>query len=176
MWIEMTDDNRHDTQHQIMRAGGAIFGANLHLRKHHATAMKMTTAQQHPEITLKSLNHQFGRWTVSSIMHPLVRDLYKRALVVGKDYPRGLNYVRETWKKALHDPDNCPSCYPLTSTIDDPQRVVDCEKEIRKAVGKGRYMIREMTGVIQLKKYRTLKKRYDNNYSNLEMDTKNTKE
>ena len=33
------------------------------------------------------------------------------------------------------------------------------EAEIRKAVGYGRYMIREMEGVIQLKKYRTLKAR-----------------
>jgi hypothetical protein len=125
-------------------------------------SQKMTTARQRPEFTLQ-LNQQFGRWTVSSTMHPLVRDLYKRALIVGKDYPhpRGLDYVRETWKKALRNPDNCPSCYPLTSTIDNPQRVVDCEKEIRKAVGKGRYQIKEMIGLIQLKKYRTIKKRYD---------------
>jgi hypothetical protein len=39
----------------------------------------------------------------------------------------------------------------------------DCERELRKAVGKGRYMIREMMGVIQLKKYRTMKRRYDDN-------------
>jgi hypothetical protein len=39
----------------------------------------------------------------------------------------------------------------------------ECERELRKAVGKGRYMIREMMGVIQLKKYRTMKRRYDDN-------------
>jgi hypothetical protein len=91
-------------------------------------------------------------------MHPLVRDLYKRALVVGKDYPSGLSYVRDTWKKALRNQDNCPACYPRST----PPPSTECEKEIRKAVGKGRYMIREMIGVIQLKKYRTLKKRYNN--------------
>jgi predicted RNA-binding protein YlxR (DUF448 family) len=37
----------------------------------------------------------------------------------------------------------------------------ECERELRKAVGRGRFMVREMAGVIQLKKYRTLKKRYD---------------
>ena len=46
----------------------------------------------------------------------------------------------------------------------------DCERELRKAVGKGRYMIREMIGVIQLKKYRSLKRRYgDSDYSDVAM-------
>eukprot|EP00816_Leptocylindrus_hargravesii_P002157 CAMPEP_0196819026 /NCGR_PEP_ID=MMETSP1362-20130617/68649_1 /TAXON_ID=163516 /ORGANISM="Leptocylindrus danicus, Strain CCMP1856" /LENGTH=98 /DNA_ID=CAMNT_0042197359 /DNA_START=252 /DNA_END=548 /DNA_ORIENTATION=+ len=34
------------------------------------------------------------------------------------------------------------------------------EKDLLKAVARGRYMIREMIGVIQLKKYRTMKQRY----------------
>lgn len=38
----------------------------------------------------------------------------------------------------------------------------ECDEEIMKAVGKGRFMIREMIGVVQIKKYRTMKKRYDN--------------
>lgn len=89
-------------------------------------------------------------------IHPLVRDLYKRALLVGKDYPhpRGIEYVREQWKKALRDPKNSASF----ESIQDPKLK---EKEIRKAVGKGRYAIREMIGVIQLKKYRTMKRRYN---------------
>jgi hypothetical protein len=97
-------------------------------------------------------------------MHPLVRDLYKRALFVGRDYPLGLDYVRRTWKRALRNPDNCPSCY--CKSINNELQVIlepfsiDCEKELRKAVGKGRYMIREMIGVIQLKKYRSMNQRY----------------
>eukprot|EP00980_Cylindrotheca_fusiformis_P011187 scaffold2563_cov124-Cylindrotheca_fusiformis.AAC.18 len=109
-------------------------------------------------------------------MHPLVRDLYKRAIVIGKDYPLGLDYVRKTWKKAIFNPDNCPSCYPATTAAEDPQRAIKCEKEIRKAVGKGRYMIREMVGVIQLKKYRTLRKRYDQKFLDLKPDSKRPKE
>lgn len=35
-----------------------------------------------------------------------------------------------------------------------------CEKELKKAVARGRHMVREMIGVIQLKKYRTMKARY----------------
>jgi len=95
----------------------------------------------------------FPRQTTA--MHPLVRDLYKRAIYVGKDYPLGLDYVRRTWKEALRNPDNCPACYVAA----DPSSH-ECEKEIRIAVGKGRHMVREMVGIIQLKKYRTMKQRY----------------
>jgi len=110
-------------------------------------------------------------------MHPLVRDLYKRAIIVGRDYPHpdGLDYVRRTWKAALRDSKNCPTCYlsapcgdspsttrnlnnsrPKPSCLADPK----CEKEIRLAVGRGRKMVNEMVGVIQLKKYRTMRRRY----------------
>lgn len=93
-------------------------------------------------------------------MHPLVRDLYKRALLVGRDYPHpeGMAYVRRTWKEALRNEKNCPSCYPVSSSsLSSPE----CEKEIYRAVARGRHMVREMIGVIQLKKYRTMKARYD---------------
>lgn len=86
-------------------------------------------------------------------MHPLVRDLYKRAIFVGRDYPLGLEYVKKAWKEALRNPQNCPSCYSNFSSR-------ECEHELRIAVGKGRHMVREMIGIIQLKKYRVLKKRY----------------
>lgn len=113
-------------------------------------------------------------------MHPLVRDLYKRAIIVGRDYPHpdGMEYVRRTWKAALRDSKNCPSCYtqgrgtgdrgdgsaaaaaaaaaPKPNCHADPK----CEKEIRLAAGRGRKMINEMVGVIQLKKYRAMRRRY----------------
>jgi DNA-directed RNA polymerase specialized sigma24 family protein len=80
------------------------------------------------------------------MMHPLVRDLYRRVLLVGRDYPAGLDYVKVTWKKAFRNPDNCPS--------------KASQQELNKAVARGRHMVREMEGVIQLKKYRAMKKRY----------------
>ena len=109
-------------------------------------------------------------------MHPLVRDLYKRAIIVGRDYPHpdGLEYVRRTWKAALRDAKNCPSCYSSSQTegcandssgstvAPKPNCLADpkCDKEIRLAVGRGRKMVNEMVGVIQLKKYRTMRRRY----------------
>ena len=87
-------------------------------------------------------------------MHPLVRDLYKRAILVGKDYPhpQGLEYVRQEWKRALRDPTN-----QVSESLRLPK---EFEREIRKLVGRGRYVIREMEGLIQLKKYRTMRQRY----------------
>jgi len=90
-------------------------------------------------------------------IHPLVRDLYKRALIVGKDYPHpeGLEYVRRKWKDALRNPQNCQ----LVETT-SPEIEKENERILRKAVGKGRYVIREMEGTIQLKKYRTMRRHY----------------
>eukprot|EP00986_Skeletonema_menzelii_P020234 scaffold30594_cov154-Skeletonema_menzelii.AAC.7 len=93
------------------------------------------------------------------MIHPLVRDLYKRALIVGKDYPHpdGLDYVRRKWKEALRDPQNCQL---IPNDNNDVDVAKENERIIRKAVGKGRYVIREMEGTIQLKKYRTMRRRY----------------
>lgn len=135
-------------------------------------------------------------------MHPLVRDLYKRVILVGRDYPLGLDYVRTQWKKAIRNPNNCPSCYrdSLESSSDSilhhstPQHPngrnsnestntnitvpvpcigsLVCEQELRKAVGKGRHYVREMIGIIQFKKYRAMKKRYDDRDDNDMMQQK----
>mmetsp|Transcript_15635 Transcript_15635/g.33864 ORF Transcript_15635/g.33864 Transcript_15635/m.33864 type:complete len:117 (+) Transcript_15635:96-446(+) len=90
-------------------------------------------------------------------MHPLVRDLYKRAIIVGKDYPHpdGIEYVRRKWKEALRNPDNCELIGGAS-----PDIAKENERILRKAVGRGRYVIREMEGTIQLKKYRTMRRRY----------------
>jgi hypothetical protein len=78
---------------------------------------------------------------------PLVRDLYKRALLIGRDYPHadGMPYVRRVWKAAL------------TRDRDEP---AFADAVLRTKVAKGRFMLREMVGVIQLKKYRAMKRRY----------------
>ena len=76
-------------------------------------------------------------------MHPLVRDLYKRILLVGRDYPKGLGFVRE---KARAE-------FSKHAALTD-------EVDIKRAINYGRYMVKEMQGVIQLKKYRAMRKRY----------------
>ena len=115
--------------------------------------------------------------TLRSI-HPLVRDLYKRVIHVGKDYPLPMYKIREIWKSAIRNPKNCPSCYnngPRNGVSMVVPRSTQCEREIRLAVGKGRHMVREMIGIIQLKKYRTLKRNYDYNYGdNFHFNDKNT--
>lgn len=80
--------------------------------------------------------------------------IHSSALIVGKDYPHpdGIEYVRRKWKEALRDPQNC-QLLPNNCAQEN-------ERILRKAVGKGRYVIREMEGTIQLKKYRTMRRRY----------------
>ena len=128
---------------------------NHHNRPHHISKSNLDFNPKLDRPYFVSRSYQSSMSTKQAI-HPLVRDLYKRALVVGKDYPhpRGLEYIREQWKKALRDPKS--SAY--IESIQDPIRK---EKEMRKAVGKGRYAIREMVGVIQLKKYRAMRRRYN---------------
>ena len=76
-------------------------------------------------------------------MHPLVRNLYKRIITVGRDYPPGLDYVRTRAKaKFLANAD------------------VTDELALKKAINYGRYMVKEMAGITQLKKYRSMRERY----------------
>lgn len=77
-------------------------------------------------------------------IHPSVRDLYKRIIHVGKDYPKGLAWVRETAKKWIAQ----NKALPLDSI------------DFKRAVANGRHQVREMEAVVKLKKYRSLKKNY----------------
>ncbi len=77
-------------------------------------------------------------------MHPLVRDLYKRFLIAGKNYPQGLEDVRRKVKEEFFKNSNLSS-----------------DLEIKRAVGKGRYVVREIHHFNAFHKYRNLKKKYD---------------
>jgi hypothetical protein len=77
-------------------------------------------------------------------MHVLVRDLYKRFLIAGRNYPQGIEVVRRRAKEAFFK----------NAHLKD-------EDEIRRAVAKGRYWVREIQAAHQLHKYRSLKKRYE---------------
>lgn len=96
-------------------------------------------------------------------MHPLVRNLYKRALLVGLDYPKGLEHVKRVWKEAIRNPKNCPSCYDFNGNVRTTllfRESGPCYEELLRAVNRGRKMVKEMIGVVQTKKYRTMNKRY----------------
>jgi hypothetical protein len=109
-------------------------------------------------------------------MHPLVRDLYKRVLVVGRDYPNmDFQRVKDVWKAALRNPENCPSWYrdeeaevdlPSSQQWNEVTEQATEEKDIDElyfAIHRGRQAVKEMIGIIQLHKYRTMKKRYNDN-------------
>lgn len=76
-------------------------------------------------------------------MHPLVRDLYKRFLFAGRDYPAGLEAVRKQVKKAFFE-----------------NRHITDDVELKKAIAKGRYHARELVAINQLHKYRHIKNKY----------------
>ena len=72
-------------------------------------------------------------------MNPKVRQLYMTILTIGKDYPKGLGYVRDRAKREF-------------------RQHADAEgPALSKALAYGRWMSKEMIGVIQLSKYRQLK-------------------
>ena len=56
-------------------------------------------------------------------MKPMVRDLYKRFLVAGMNYPQGLSFVREKARTAFME-----------------KKDISDEVEIKKAIAKGRYV------------------------------------
>lgn len=76
-------------------------------------------------------------------MHPLVRDLFRRIIFVGREYPLGLDYVKRAARKKIA-----------------PKRHLTADADIKQAVHEGRWWVREMIGAIQLRKYRAMKKRY----------------
>ena len=78
-------------------------------------------------------------------MHELVRNLYKRFILAGKSYPLGLSHIREKVKEEFFKNKNI-------SKLD--------ELEIKRAVARGRYSVKEIQKFSQFHKYRSISKRY----------------
>jgi hypothetical protein len=76
-------------------------------------------------------------------MNPLVRDLYKRFVYVGKIYPKGADFVRTRAKEKFFE-----------------NAGITEEVELKKAIATGRYWVRELSAISKLHKYRTMAKRY----------------
>lgn len=77
------------------------------------------------------------------LMHPLVRDLCKRFVLVARRHPSGERYVKERAMAALR----------RNTGLTD-------EVEIKRAVARGRRAVREAEDFAKFCKYRVLCKRY----------------
>jgi len=137
------------TRGGVSKAGAATSGRAARRRRPlNLAADQFGTADLSPRsITPKSREGQGG-----ILLHPglrtmpldaRVRNLYKRILTVGLDYPQGLDHVRQRAKREFRS------------------RAHVQGEELARAVNYGRYMVSEMVGVIQLKKYRAMKQRYE---------------
>lgn len=77
-------------------------------------------------------------------MHPLVRDLFKRIILVSRTYPGGSEYVLREARRHIN-----------------AHKLVTEEIDIKRAVASGRYWVRELAAVDKIKKFREMSKRYD---------------
>ncbi|CAM9327043.1 unnamed protein product [Discosporangium mesarthrocarpum] len=76
-------------------------------------------------------------------MHPLVRDLLKRLILVSRSHPSGERWVKDRIRESLQTNAN------LSEEID-----------IRRAVARGRRAAREAETFSRFTRYRILRKRY----------------
>lgn len=74
-------------------------------------------------------------------MDPRIRQLYKRLIFLGRDYPRGLTDARNKLQSAFKR--------PLAENT-----------SLEQALGRGEYVARELEALVFLAKYRALFKRY----------------
>ncbi|CAM9566082.1 unnamed protein product [Choristocarpus tenellus] len=79
-------------------------------------------------------------------MHPLVRDLLKRFVIVSRHHPGGECWVKERVKKGLQ-----------------PYSKLQDEVDIKRAVAKGRRAAREAAAFSSFARYRILRNRYGKN-------------
>ncbi|OTB18801.1 hypothetical protein K445DRAFT_314660 [Daldinia sp. EC12] len=73
-----------------------------------------------------------------------VISIYKELLNRGRDYPKGYNYFREQVHKA----------FKAKADLRD-------DEEIHRAIKHAEYVKKELEALYFLKRYRTLRKRYD---------------
>jgi hypothetical protein len=76
-------------------------------------------------------------------MHPFVRDVYRRLLHAGREYPGGLAAIRPRLKAAFAQ-----------------QAALRSEDDIAHAVARGRWWAKELVATAQLRKYRAMRARY----------------
>ncbi|KAK4286941.1 hypothetical protein Pmani_037530 [Petrolisthes manimaculis] len=79
-----------------------------------------------------------------------VIQLYKNLLYMGREYPMGYDYFRDKLKRA----------FLKNRHETDPQK-------IREMINRGEYVIKEIEALYMLRKYRTMKRRYYDEETNI---------
>ena len=74
---------------------------------------------------------------------PMTRELYKRLLVAGRDYPLGTTWLRDKIKAEMRK----------NAGLDPASN----ETEYKRAIAAGRYWARELEAVAKVRKYRAMK-------------------
>ncbi|PLB55268.1 LYR motif-containing protein 5A [Aspergillus steynii IBT 23096] len=74
-----------------------------------------------------------------------VINIYKELLFLGRNYPLGYGYFRDRLHRA----------FASQSHLDD-------EEQIRKGIARAEFVKKEVEALYYLKRYRTLKQRYEN--------------
>nr|XP_018911958.1 PREDICTED: LYR motif-containing protein 5 [Bemisia tabaci]XP_018911963.1 PREDICTED: LYR motif-containing protein 5 [Bemisia tabaci] len=73
-----------------------------------------------------------------------VIELYKTLLALGRDYPQGYDFFRARLKRAFMN-----------------NREETSSEKIEEMINRGKYVQKEIEALYMLRKYRTLKKRYN---------------
>ncbi|KAF1843799.1 LYR motif-containing protein 5A [Cucurbitaria berberidis CBS 394.84] len=79
-----------------------------------------------------------------TLRHQVIR-IYKDLLYMGREYPQGYDYFRARLRKAFAS-----------------QREVTDEAQIRKGLQRAEFVKKGIEALYYLKRYRTLRQRYDN--------------
>ncbi|KAK4181507.1 LYR family protein [Triangularia setosa] len=82
--------------------------------------------------------------SVNPELRQQVISIYKQLLYLGRDYPQGYNYFRPRLHRA----------FMANANLTD-------EAEIRRAIARAQFVQKEIEALYYLKRYRTLRKRYD---------------
>lgn len=100
----------------------------------------------------------------SDPMHSFVRELYRQLLHAGSLHPEGKAFIRDRAKVAIFAEKHLP--VPPRTRI-AATRILDTKREdsneydaFMKAIYKGRWWVKELAGIIQLHKYRYLRRRF----------------
>jgi hypothetical protein len=99
----------------------------------------------HHHSSWSALVFSFANMSVSPALRQQVINIYKELLEMGKSYPLGYDYFRPRLHKAFAS-----------------QAHVTDEEEIKKGIERAQYVKKEIEALYYLKKYRSMRQRYEN--------------